>query len=167
MSGSRRVEAPRKRVIPSQPRPESSDPRLKELIATQEVENFDIRLLDAYHDALDNALDRFAVETVILIVRLSLWAEKSGMSPDWTTLEAEYSRITAPETDEDDHGTKLIKQSLSALIGFKAYNFPRLQDDLFAYSMLIKDLQDGSLLLQDSIYDFDVSPSPTAILNSI
>ena len=158
---------PQKTVITPKLRPESNDPRLKQLIATQEVENFDILLLDAYHDALRNAVDRYAVETVILVVRLAKWAEKAGRSPNWTALDAEYGGMTPPEAAENYHGTKLIMRSLQAIIGFKAFNFPRLQDDLFAYTMLLKDLEDGTIALQNSIYDFDISPSLTSILNTI
>ena len=151
-------------------KPTSDDPRLAHLIERQLIEGFDIRALDAYHTALSNPVDRFAMETVILLLRLSPWAV-DNIAPDWESLDEEYGgekvKTVVDLMPGEFHGTNLIFSSLHAIIGWKAWNYPRLDTDLFAYSMGVKDMRDGSDALAGSPYEVEVDPELLVIASSL
>ena len=157
MSGLRNRAKPAQRL-----RPTSSDPRLSALIENQPVENWDVRMLDAYHDALDDPKARYAAETFILLLRMSRWAANEGKSPDWAALDDEYGGMSPPAGV--DRAIELVMRSLKSIVGFKAYNYPRLQDDLFAYGSVVKDISDGAEGLTESSYYVETQPNLLVIV---
>jgi hypothetical protein len=152
-------------------KPTSDDPRLAHLIERQEVEGFDIRTLDAYHTALSSPVDRYAVETAILVLRLSRWALDKSLAPDWKSLDDEYGGedmvYDAVSMPGEPHGTDLLMRALSSIIGWKAWNYPRLGTDLFAYTMVVEDMREGATMLAGSPYELDVNPSLLVVMSSL
>ena len=121
--------------------------RKEEIKSAQKVELFDKRTMKAMDDAEKSSDPVFvlAVECSTLLLRLNDWAFEDAKI-DWKSLQEEYEDVLVfPTTKGESYGVDFICRALSSILGWKAFNFPKLGEDSFALAGVIRDIQDGSI----------------------
>ena len=153
--------------------PRTAKSRVSMIRETQTVELFDKNSIDLYTSALEvgDKLGVLAAETTVLLLRLAPWVLEDS-TPDWTALGSEYvdgGLLDYNPTTHlgDPHGVDLISRAMYSLVSWKAYNYPALGTDLFAYTIFLRDIRDGASALTGSEFEFEMTPSIRMILSLI